>query len=73
MAALYGAVLREPLDQLRQSLHLDIWPHDWPLLAQVLMVFFFSEFVWYWFHRAEDRWHLVWRLSGHGAHHRSSG
>lgn len=69
VAALYDVALREPLAQLRQSLNLNIWPHHWPLLAQVFMVFFFSEFVWYWFHRAEHRWHLVWRLSGHGTHH----
>lgn len=69
VAAAYDAVLREPLGQLRSSLHLDFWPHDWPLLAQVFLVFFASEFIWYWFHRAEHRWHPVWRLSGHGTHH----
>ena len=35
----------------------------------MFLVFFMSEFIWYWFHRAEHRWHLVWRMSGHGAHH----
>jgi sterol desaturase/sphingolipid hydroxylase (fatty acid hydroxylase superfamily) len=48
---------------------LDIWPHHWPILAQLLMVFFASEFIWYWMHRAEHRWTWVWRLSGHGVHH----
>ena len=66
---LYDQVLREPLAELRGGLHLDIWPHDWPLLAQLFLVFFASEFIWYWVHRAEHRWQLVWRLSGHGAHH----
>ena len=69
VAALYDNLLREPLGALRESLHLDIWPHTWPLLVQVFMVFFMSEFIWYWFHRAEHRWYLVWRLSGHGSHH----
>ncbi len=32
-------------------------------------MFFLSEFIWYWIHRAEHRWSPVWRLSGHGAHH----
>ena len=32
-------------------------------------MFLSSEFIWYWMHRAEHRWQLVWRLSGHGAHH----
>ena len=48
---------------------LDIWPHSWPLIAQVFLVFFSSELIWYWIHRAEHRWHFVWRVSGHGAHH----
>jgi len=69
VAVLYDEVLRAPLTQVRQALSLEIWPHQWPLLAQVFLVFFLSEFIWYWFHRAEHRWHLVWRLSGHGAHH----
>jgi sterol desaturase/sphingolipid hydroxylase (fatty acid hydroxylase superfamily) len=69
VGTLYDAVLREPLGQVRASLHLDVWPQHWPLIAQVFGVFFLSEFIWYWFHRAEHRWHLVWRLSGHGAHH----
>ncbi|MEM9621988.1 MAG: sterol desaturase family protein [Pseudomonadota bacterium] len=65
----YNQVMAAPLAELRSSLHLDIWPHHWPLLAQMFMVFFLSEFIWYWVHRAEHRWPLVWRLSGHGAHH----
>ena len=69
VAELYDQVLADPLTALRASLNLQFWPHEWPLLVQVFMVFFLSEFVWYWFHRAEHRWHLVWRLSGHGAHH----
>ena len=65
----YDSTLREPLSELRQSLGLDIWPHEWPVFVQVFMVFFLSEFIWYWMHRAEHRWYLVWRASGHGAHH----
>ena len=66
---LYNQLLKAPLSGLRASLHLDFWPHQWPLLAQLCLVFFASEFIWYWFHRAEHRWQLVWRISGHGAHH----
>lgn len=69
VAQLYDAVLREPLSQIRQTLGLDFWPHQWPILLQALLVFFLSEFIWYWFHRAEHRWQWIWRLSGHGAHH----
>ncbi len=69
VAGWYDAVLREPLANLRGALNLDIWPHEWPVLAQVFLVFLAGEFIWYWVHRAEHRWALVWRVSGHGAHH----
>ena len=66
---LYAQTLEPALAELRRSLGLDIWPHEWPLLAQVFLAFFASEFIWYWIHRAEHRWQWVWRASGHGAHH----
>ena len=65
----YADWLAEPLAVFRNTAGLDIWPHDWPILVQLLLVFFASEFLWYWMHRAEHRWTWVWRLSGHGAHH----
>jgi sterol desaturase/sphingolipid hydroxylase (fatty acid hydroxylase superfamily) len=65
----YDQAMREPLATLRTSLGLDIWPHHWPVLAQVFMVFFAKEFIWYWVHRSQHRWAPVWRASGHGAHH----
>ena len=68
-SGLYETYLTAPLDALRATLHLDLWPHHWPLVPQALLVFFLSEFIWYWIHRAEHRWSPVWRLSGHGAHH----
>ncbi|NKB99094.1 MAG: hypothetical protein GKR90_11465 [Pseudomonadales bacterium] len=69
VVGLYDSTLRQPLSDLRESLGADIWPHEWPLLVQVFMVFFLSEFIWYWMHRAEHRWGVVWRVSGHGAHY----
>ena len=69
VAEVYDAVLREPLSSVRETLGLTFWPSSWPLLAQVFLIFFLSEFIWYWLHRAEHRWHLIWRVSGHGAHH----
>ena len=65
----YRDNLAAPLAVMRRTLGLDFWPHDWPLLVQIAMVFFASEFIWYWLHRAEHRWRVVWRLTGHGAHH----
>jgi len=69
VAELYRVWLASPLETFRHSVGLDVWPHEWPLLVQLFMVFFLSELLWYWMHRAEHRWQLVWRVSGHGAHH----
>ena len=67
--ALYHLWLAAPLAQLRAELNLDIWPHSWPLVVQLFFMFLLSEFLWYWIHRAEHRWNIIWRVSGHGAHH----
>lgn len=69
VAQLYQVHLVAPLAEIRGSLGLDIWPHSWPMLGQLFLVFFAGEFIWYWIHRAEHRWYFVWRVSGHGAHH----
>ena len=69
VGSFYVEWLTTPFAALRNAVGLDIWPHDWPILIQLLLVFFVSEFIWYWMHRAEHRWRWVWRLSGHGAHH----
>ena len=69
VADLYRNLLANPLAAFRASAGIDVWPHQWPLLVQLFMVFFLSELLWYWMHRAEHRWRLVWRLSGHGSHH----
>ena len=62
-------ILAPPLSEVRSDLHLDIWPHHWPIIAQLFLAFFASELIWYWMHRAEHRWPLVWKVSAHGAHH----
>ena len=69
VSTFYHLSLAAPLATLRAELNLDIWPHSWPLVVQLLMLFLLSEFFWYWIHRAEHRWNLIWRISGHGAHH----
>lgn len=69
MADLYSQHLTAPLAALRNHLSLDVWPHHWPVLLQLFVVFFLSELIWYWMHRAEHRWSFVWRCTGHGAHH----
>lgn len=65
----YDNILSPPLNFVREQLGINFWPHHWPLIAQVFLAFLCSEFIWYWLHRAEHRWQIIWRVSGHGAHH----
>ena len=69
VGGLYAEFLAAPLDAWRERNGLNIWPHELPLIVQLFLVFFISEFFWYWIHRLEHRFYFVWRLSGHGAHH----
>lgn len=64
----YGHTLLPALARTREALGLG-WPTDWPLLAQVLLLFLASDFIYYWIHRAVHRWGWLWRASGHGFHH----
>ena len=45
LTTLYVEWLTAPLANLRQAAGLDIWPHHWPILTQLLMVFVASEFI----------------------------
>ena len=64
-----AATVNTALSGLRESLGLDIWPSDWPIVLQAVLALFISEFIWYWLHRAEHAWQWLWRVSGHGSHH----
>ena len=64
-----NAVVNAALSELRENLGLDIWPTQWPLVAQAVLALFCSEFIWYWLHRAEHASQWLWRLSAHGSHH----
>lgn len=67
-AATYEATLVQPLAAVRESLGLG-WPGEQPALVQVLLLFFASDLVYYWIHRAIHRWGWFWKASGHGFHH----
>ncbi len=43
------------------------WPHDWPLVAQVILLFVVSDFFVYWFHRLMHEHARGWAL--HRIHH----
>lgn len=57
------------LVNLRESLGVDLWPKHWPHLAQLFLMYFLSEFIFYWIHRGIHNSTVLWKLSGHGFHH----
>ncbi len=67
--AIFDGSLFVWLASLRESLGLDVWPSEWPILAQVVLIFVAFEFVNYWYHRAAHQYGWLWKLSGHGTHH----
>ena len=44
-----------------------IWPHDWPMWAQISLGIVAAEFGLYWAHRLGHEWPLMWRF--HAIHH----
>ncbi len=65
----YGSVLPETLAGFRAGIGMAVWPAGWPILAQALLLYAASDFIYYWIHRAIHRWPVLWRVSGHGFHH----
>jgi len=69
MSQAYEGVLQPAFQPIREDLGARLWPHAWPSLAQGLILFLVSDFIYYWIHRAIHGSALLWRLSGHGFHH----
>lgn len=69
LSELYGTLLFPALAALRESTDAVIAFGNWPVLLQVTLLYFGSDFLYYWVHRAIHRWPLVWRATGHGMHH----
>lgn len=44
-----------------------LWPHDWPVFAQTLLMVLIADFFRYWFHRASHQLDFLWRF--HAVHH----
>ena len=44
-----------------------LWPHEWPLWAQAILMVLAVDFARYWLHRACHRYRVLWRL--HEVHH----
>lgn len=68
LTSVHEAWLVAPLATTREALRLG-WPSTLPIVAQVLLLFFASDFLYYWVHRAIHRWGWFWKASGHGFHH----
>lgn len=52
-----------------RKLGIALWPHGWPLIAQATLALIIVELPWYWIHRIEHEWPLLWRV--HSVHHSS--
>lgn len=49
------------------GLRFNVWPNDWPILAQLALKVIAGDFLRYWLHRAAHTWAPLWRL--HEVHH----
>ncbi|MEH2387652.1 MAG: sterol desaturase family protein [Nostoc sp.] len=45
----------------------DLWPHNYPIWIQILIMILSGDFLRYWLHRAAHTWNLLWRF--HAVHH----
>ena len=52
---------------LSKSIGLPLWPHAWPLVAQLLLALVIGELGTYWIHRLMHENAFLWRF--HAAHH----
>lgn len=69
MIAGYESLLPQALADVRTRIGAVLWPAGWPILVQALLLFFASDLIYYWAHRAIHRWAPLWRMTGHGFHH----
>ncbi|MBL4906541.1 MAG: sterol desaturase family protein, partial [Sneathiella sp.] len=46
-----------------------LWPHDWPVILQVILMVILAEFPRYWLHRGFHKYSALWRF--HAVHHSS--
>lgn len=44
-----------------------LWPHEWDIASQALLLFVIVDFLRYWVHRAAHRYAILWRF--HAVHH----
>jgi sterol desaturase/sphingolipid hydroxylase (fatty acid hydroxylase superfamily) len=66
-AALTLMIVGAAAGAFENSLAAGLWPHDWPIAAQAILMVVVADFMRYWLHRAAHRWSALWRL--HAVHH----
>jgi sterol desaturase/sphingolipid hydroxylase (fatty acid hydroxylase superfamily) len=54
-------------DLTRPYLHSSLWPHEWPIWAQGVLMVLLVDLMRYWLHRFAHTNHILWRL--HAVHH----
>ena len=52
---------------LSDQIGMGLWPTEWPLPFQIVLVLIIGEFPGYWVHRLEHQWDGLWRF--HAVHH----
>lgn len=71
MVNLVGAALTTALagstGWVGERLGFSLWPHHWPLLAQLVLMTVISDFGAYWYHRLAHQTPWLWRF--HAVHH----
>lgn len=67
MATGLAVLLAGSSDWLSSWLGFSTWPHDWPLLAQLVLMAVLAEFGSYWYHYFAHKNPRLWRF--HAVHH----
>ncbi len=67
LPALITLALLEAASGWMGSAAISLWPHDWPIAVQAVLMLLSADFLRYWLHRVSHKWRWLWRL--HAVHH----
>ena len=66
LAFAFSVTLRDVLHRHEWTMN-SVWPHEWPVAAQMLLMMVVADGMRYWLHRWAHEWELLWRF--HAVHH----
>lgn len=66
MAFAFSVTLLDWLQKHEWTMN-SVWPHDWPVAAQMLLMMVLADGMRYWLHRWAHEWEPLWRF--HAVHH----